>query len=153
MLAAYQGDLGLGTGLPQSVYQLDQDQIDSGRLRQVGETMLRPGGRWTLPDGSTVEFLGTRQWATLSVRHDPGETIVLVGAGALLVGLMVSLTGRRRRVWARVVPDAGGRSLISLGGLTRGEYPGFAEEFARVVALAGPTITDHPRPVAVGKEH
>ncbi len=153
MLAAYQGDLGLGTGLPQSVYQLDQDQIDSGRLRQVGETMLRPGGRWTLPDGSTVEFLGTRQWATLSVRHDPGETIVLVGAGALLAGLMVSLTGRRRRVWARVVPDAGGRSLISLGGLTRGEYPGFAEEFARVVALAGPTITDHPRPVAVGKEH
>ncbi len=153
MVAAYQGDLGLGTGLPQSVYQLDQDQIDSGRLRQVGESMLRPGGRWVLPDGSTVEFLGTRQWVTLSVRHDPGEKIVLVGAGALLVGLMVSLTGRRRRVWARVAPDAGGRSLITLGGLTRSEHPGFAEEFARVVALAGPTMTDHPRPVAVGREH
>jgi cytochrome c biogenesis protein len=152
MLAAYQGDLGLGTGLPQSVYQLDQDQIDSGRLRQVGETMLRPGGRWTLPDGSTVEFLGTRQWATLSVRHDPGERIVLVGAAALLVGLMVSLTGRRRRVWARVAPDAGGRSLITLGGLTRSEYPGFAEEFARVVALAGPAEAQQPSPVAVGRE-
>jgi cytochrome c biogenesis protein len=114
--------------------------------------MLRPGGRWTLPDGSTVEFLGTRQWATLSVRHDPGERIVLVGAAALLVGLMVSLTGRRRRVWARVAPDAGGRSLITLGGLTRSEYPGFAEEFARVVALAGPAEAQQPSPVAVGRE-
>ena len=62
---------------------------------------LRPGESWTLPDGSTVEFLGTKQWITVSVRHDPGEPIVLVGAGALLVGLMVSLSGKRRRVWAR----------------------------------------------------
>ena len=30
---------------------------------------------------------------------------MLVGAVALLVGLMVSLTGKRRRVWARVAPD------------------------------------------------
>jgi cytochrome c biogenesis protein len=151
MLVAYQGDLGLGSGLPQSVYELDQGQIDSGRLRQVGQKMLRPGGNWKLPDGSTVEFLGTQQWVTVSVRHDPGEMIVLVGAGSLLAGLMISLTGRRRRVWARVTPTAGGRSLISLGGLARGDYPGFADEFARVAELAGGSVHDVPRPVAVGE--
>jgi cytochrome c biogenesis protein len=69
----------------------------------------------------------------------------------LLTGLMISLTGRRRRVWARVTPTAGGRSLISLGGLARGDYPGFADEFARVAELAGGSAHDAPRPVAVGE--
>jgi cytochrome c biogenesis protein len=178
MLNAYQGNLGLDSGLPQNVYTLDQRQIDSGQLRLVGDPhghRLRPGESWTLPDGSTVEFLGTRQWVSLSIRHDPGEPIVLAGAAALLLGLVTSLLGRRRRIWARVTPDGEGRSLVSLGGLARTDYPGFGEEFARVTALCaapaagaptapGPTAggpagvgPDHdddeaPRPAAVGKE-
>jgi cytochrome c biogenesis protein len=137
MLVAYVGDLGLRAGDPQYVYELSQRQIDQGLLKEVGETMLRPGQTWTLPDGSRLEFLGTRAWATVSVRHDPGQGIVLGGAVALLIGLTASLTGRRRRVWARIVPSGDGGSLISLGGLPRTEYPGFADEFAGVVALAG----------------
>jgi cytochrome c biogenesis protein len=134
MCGAYQGDLGLDIGLPQSVYELDRAQLDSGRLRQVGsETKLAPGQSWTLPDGSTMTFVGTRPWVGLSVRHDPGETTVLVGAVALLVGLLTSLTGRRRRVWARIVPGADGRSLMALGGLPRTEQPSFAAEFAQLV--------------------
>lgn len=151
MLVAYQGDLGLETGRPQSVYELGQAQIDSGRLVQVGEPhMMRVGDEWRLPDGSTVEFLGTRQWVTVSVRHDPGTVVVLGGAVALLLGLMVSLVGKRRRVWARVVPADGGRSLISLGGLARSEYPGFAEEFTRVAALAG-DVPGERSPVPTGR--
>jgi cytochrome c biogenesis protein len=138
MLVAYQGDLGLESGRPRSVYELDPGQIDSGRLVQVGEAhLMKIGETWRLPDGSTVEFLGARPWVTVSVRHDPGSPVVLGGAVALLLGLMVSLTGKRRRVWARVEPASGGRSLISLGGLTRSEHPGFAEEFGRVAAMAG----------------
>jgi len=152
MVGVYQGDLGLGSGMPQSVYRLDQRQIDSGQLKELGQIRLRPGERWKLPDGSTVEFVGTRPWVTLSVRQDPGEMIVLGGAGALLAGLLVSLTGRRRRVWARVAPTGDGRSLIALGGLARSEYPGFVDEFARVVELAGEPAREAPRPVAVGKE-
>jgi len=149
MLVAYQGDLGLGTGLPQSVYELDQGQIDRGELVEVGRSMLRPGDSWRLPDGSTVEFVGTRPWITVSVRHEPGERIVLFGAVALLAGLMVSLSGRRRRVWARVVPDGDGRSLISLGGLTRSEYPGFAAEFERVTQI---TRGEQRTPLATANE-
>jgi cytochrome c biogenesis protein len=139
VLVAYEGNLGLDSGFPQSVYSLDQSQIATGALHEVGRTKaLKPGESWQLPDGSSVQFVGTKQWITVSVRHDPGEKIVLVGAGALLVGLTVSLSGRRRRVWVRVHPDNHGGSLISLGGLPRSDYPGFADELARVADLIGP---------------
>lgn len=136
-LTAWQGDLGLGSGAPQSVYALDIRQIQLGRLERVGTQTLRPGESWELPDGSTVEFLGTRPWVTMSVRHDPGKPLMLFGAGAVLVGLMVSLSGKRRRVWARITPSDRGGSLITLGGLARTEFPGFADEFTRVADLAG----------------
>jgi cytochrome c biogenesis protein len=142
-LTAWQGDLGLGNGVPQSVYALDNRQIALGRLQNVGTHTLRPGETWTLPDGSTVEFLGTRPWITVAVRHDPGEGLVLAGAIAVLFGLMVSLAGKRRRVWARVAPVEGGGSLITLGGLARSEYPGFVQEFAEVVRRSG---GDEPAP-------
>ncbi len=150
-LTAFQGDLGLGSGQPQSVYDIDSRQIALGRLTSVGTKTLRPGGSWTLPDGSTVEFLGTKEWITVSIRHDPGEGIVLLGAGAILVGLMVSLSGKRRRIWARVAPHPDGGSLITLGGLARTEYPGFAEEFAAVAELAGgEPAQGEPRPADDG---
>jgi cytochrome c biogenesis protein len=149
-LTAYRGNLGLGTGLPQSVYDLDQAQIRSGQLNKVAETKaLKPGQTWTLPDGTSVQFVGTRQWISVSVRNDPGETIVLGGAAALLVGLMVSLTGKRRRVWARVSTADDGRSLISLGGLARSDHPGFGDEFDRLAALVVTPVNDSRQPVAV----
>jgi cytochrome c biogenesis protein len=131
MLVAYVGDLGLGSGAPQSVYELNQAQLDAGLLRQVDRRTLRPGQDWTLPDGSRLEFLGTRPWVTVSVRHDPGEVVVLGGAVALVTGLVASLAGRRRRLWARVSPAGDGRSLVSLGGLARDG--GFGAEFATTV--------------------
>jgi cytochrome c biogenesis protein len=93
---------------------------------------MRPGDTWSLPDGSKLEFLGTRPWITVSVRHDPGELPVLVSAGLLLVGLLGSLTGRRRRIWFRVGPSGG----VEAGGLPRTDYPGFAAEFDGIVRAA-----------------
>ncbi len=133
MLFAYRGDLGLDAGIPQSVYVLNQRQIRAGRLTQVGDgKLLHPGESWTLDDGTTVQFLGTRQWVTLSVRYDPGERIVLGSVFLLLTGLLLSLTGKRRRVWLRVAPgpSGAGHSLVEAGGLARSDHPGFAAEFA-----------------------
>jgi cytochrome c biogenesis protein len=152
-LTAYEGDLGLGAGDPQSVYQLDQREIASGKLKPVAMSKaLKPGESLTLPDGSSVLFVGTRQWITVSVRYDPGQSIVLGGAIALLVGLMVSLSGKRRRVWARVGPGAGGRSLITLGGLARTDHAGFADEFARLVEHVSPAGDEARQPVALGEK-
>ncbi|HEY8532603.1 MAG TPA: cytochrome c biogenesis protein ResB [Micromonospora sp.] len=138
LLVAYRGDLGMETGIPKSVYELDQRQIESGKLVQVGLSKpLRKGEVWTLDDGTTVEFLGTRPFVVLSIRHDPGEKIVLVSAGVLLVGLLMSLAGRRRRVWCRVTPAESSTtnrsSVVEIGGLPRTDYPGFADEFAELV--------------------
>ncbi|MEU7904271.1 cytochrome c biogenesis protein ResB [Actinoplanes sp. NPDC049118] len=141
-LTAYRGNLGVDAGLPGSVYALDRGQLANGQLKQVsGERpqRLTPGQSWTLDDGSKLEFLGTEQFATLAIRYDPTQPLVLGGAAIGLLGLMLSLAGHRRRVWFRVShPEApepgGGGSLMEAGGLPRTDYPGFAEEFEQVVA-------------------
>jgi cytochrome c biogenesis protein len=142
LLWAYRGDLGMDAGIPSSVYTLNQGEIDAGRLKQVGETkMLRTGESMTLDDATKVEFLGTRQYVTLSIRHDPGERVVLGSVALLLAGLMLSLTGKRRRIWFRVSRSTTtGSSMLEAGGLARTGYPGFAEEFSGIVSprSAGP---------------
>ena len=133
MLVRYTGDLGMDAGVPHSVYSLDQREIAAGRLVPDADPhAMRPGDTWRLPDGSSLTFVGTRPYVTLSVRHDPGELPVLASAVALLVGLLVSLSGRRRRVWFRVHPDG----TAEAGGLTRSEYPGFDAEFDEIVQAA-----------------
>ncbi|MGC4804905.1 cytochrome c biogenesis protein ResB [Micromonospora sp. DT233] len=146
VLVAYRGNLGLDAGIPGSVYQLDQRQVTNGKLKQVGDKKLAVGEKWTLDDGSVLEFVGTKPYVTLSVRHDPGSTLLLVSSAVLLVGLMGSLFGKRRRVWFRVTPapaapasgsPTSGSSLVEAGGLPRTDYPGFADEFAQLVAAIG----------------
>ncbi|MBO0869858.1 MAG: cytochrome c biogenesis protein ResB [Micromonosporaceae bacterium] len=132
----YRGDLGLDAGIPTSVYTLDQDEVDRGRLVPVTKqpVRLRPGQSYTLDDGSRVEFLGTRQWAGLQVRYDPGEPVVLVGAVCLLLGLVTMLLGRRRRVWLRIRAAGTGDSTVEAGALARGEHSGLREELDALLA-------------------
>jgi cytochrome c biogenesis protein len=133
-LAAYRGDTGLGSGVPRSVYSLDQSRVQSGALKNVGAEFLRPGETWTLDDGSTLEFVGTREWAGLRVDHDPGQDTVLVAAVLMMLGLIGSLTVRRRRLWVRLAPAAGG-TVVSVGGLARTDAESYAEEFGRTVSV------------------
>jgi cytochrome c biogenesis protein len=151
-LVAYRGDLGLDAGLPHSVYSLDTDQISNGRLKMVKDRInLHPGQSTTLDDGSTAEFLGTQPWVNIAVRYDPGEKLVLGGAACLLLGLVTMLFGRRRRIWFRLRPAADG-SAVTAGALPRSEYAGFAEEFAALVARAGPAEPAQPWIVEVPEE-
>ena len=105
-LVAYRGNLGLDAGIPSSVYQLDQRQMRTGKVQEVGTKLLRKGETWKLDDGTTVEFLGTERYVTLSIRHDPGATPLLISCGFLLVGLMGSLFGRAP---PGVLPGGAGR--------------------------------------------
>ncbi|RKN48338.1 cytochrome c biogenesis protein ResB [Micromonospora endolithica] len=145
-LVAYRGNLGLDAGIPGSVYELDQRQVTAGKVKEVGAKLLKKGETWTLDDGTTVEFLDTVPYIVLSVRYDPGSTPLLFASGFLLVGLMGSLFVRRRRVFFRVAgadPAGGsptdGSSLVEAGGLPRTDHPGFADEFASLVAAVGGT--------------
>ena len=127
-LAAWQGDLGLDNGRPQSVYTLPV-----AALTNIGTKTMSPGQTWKLANGATVTFAGVDQWATFQIAHDPGSTVVLIAAIFIVGGLLSSLWVRRRRLWVRAVPttDAtgAGRTVVTAGGLARTDADGFATEF------------------------
>lgn len=107
-LAAFTGDVPTGG----NVYQLD-----TGNLQRVGTESLRIGDSWELPDGTAVEFVGLRDFANLSLSHDPGRWLALVAAALVIVGVSMSLLLARRRVWIRV-SDPGG-TVAQIAGLSK----------------------------------
>jgi cytochrome c biogenesis protein len=129
------GDLGLDDGRGQSIFEVDQRQVDAGELVRVARVNLVPGQTTTLDDGTVIRFDGVRDWVNLQVSHDPGQVWVLVFAITMLGGLGASLAVRRRRFWARLTPaDRPGSTLVELGGLARTDRAGYGEEFDRLAA-------------------
>jgi cytochrome c biogenesis protein len=137
-LDIYQGDLGEDTGTGQSIFDIDQSMVADGRLKLVDRANLLPGQATKLPDGTVVRFDSVTRWVSLQVAHDPTQGYVLVFALLMLLGLITSLTVKRRRVWIRVAPgpDAGavGRTVVEIGGLARTDQAGYGEEFTRLCA-------------------
>lgn len=137
-LNAWRGNLGLDAGSPQSVYRLETAGLTQLRDANGGvlARALRPGQSWTLPGGGSLTFTGVEQWATFQVTHDPGNRTALVASVAIVVGLLLSLRVRRRRVWLRAAAafDAAGgrRTVVAAGGLARTDADAFAEEFAEI---------------------
>ncbi|MEU0124269.1 cytochrome c biogenesis protein ResB [Streptomyces albidoflavus] len=137
-LTAYRGDLGLDSGLPQNVYQLD-----SKNMKQFVDAkgdkfrkMLRPGETMTLPGGAgSLTFDGVKEWATFQVSYRPGNGLALAGALAALVGLSASLFIQRRRIWVKATPGEDGTTVVEVAGLGRSEWARLPEEVA-AVALA-----------------
>jgi cytochrome c biogenesis protein len=120
-IAVFAGDLGLDSGRPQSVYSVDQAQIDRGVLSVVARARMVPGDTLRLTDGTQITFEGYRQWATIQVSRDPGQLVVLGASAFALLGLLLSLSARRRRIWLRFTPgpddpDSGGAPGGALGG-------------------------------------
>ncbi|GAA3246634.1 cytochrome c biogenesis protein ResB [Pseudonocardia petroleophila] len=140
------GDLGLDDGRGQSIFEVDQAQVDSGALVRVARENLVPGQGLTLDDGTQIRFDGVRKWVNLQISHDPGQIWVLVFAVTMLAGLAASLGVRRRRFWARLTPsDQPGRTVVELGGLARTDRAGYGEEFDRLRAdLLEPHVVKDP---------
>ncbi|GAA1221162.1 cytochrome c biogenesis protein ResB [Kitasatospora nipponensis] len=134
VLTAYAGDLGIDSGLPQNVYQLDLTHLT--QLQQDGriaKAKMLPGEAWALPDDyGSITFEGYQQWATFSVSHRPGNAIALSGAVLAILGLIGSLMVQRRRIWVRAVTTPDGRTLVELAGLARSESARIAEELAEL---------------------
>jgi cytochrome c biogenesis protein len=130
-LGGWTGDLGLD--VPQSVYRLD-----TTKMKQVGRAQLGVGDTWALPNNAgSITFDGVSEWANLQVSHDPGKGIALVGGIAAIVGLLMSLFVRRRRVWVRASAGSDGRTVVAVGGLSRTENGGVERDVAELVRLMG----------------
>jgi cytochrome c biogenesis protein len=135
-LFPFKGDLGLDSGVPQSVYKLEAAKMRRIDVRprplRVGETVTLPGG------AGSITYTGYREWVSLSVNHDPGRGPALVSAVIAIIGLVVSFLVRRRRVWVRATPATGGRTVVEAGGLTLGgPHPEFDDVVADLRAAAG----------------
>ena len=95
----------------------------------------------TLPDGAgSITFEGVRRFAALQVARNPGSGPALAAAVLALVGLMLSLFVRRRRVWVRATAEDDGRTLVEVAGLVRSESDSrevLAEEVASLADRIG----------------
>ena len=131
-LIAYAGNLGMSSGIPQSVYQLDTTAMTKITAQPF---LLQPGQSYTLPGGQgKITFTGYRQWVSLAVTYDPGQVPALVCGILALAGLLLSFLVRRRRVFVRAEAAAGG-SVVTVGGLARTDASGgFEDEFAELVS-------------------
>jgi cytochrome c biogenesis protein len=129
---AFTGDLGLDSGQPSNVFTLPVEG-----LQRVGIEGLRPGQKWTMPDGTgTLEFVELQRWASFRVGHDPGRGLALAAAITAMLGLVLALFVRRRRIWVRVDPaDDGFR--VQVAGLARGDAAGMVEHVDRLGAGLG----------------
>lgn len=144
---AFAGDLGLDSGVPQNVYELD-----TARMVRTGGGLLLPGETSPpLAGGATMTFVGFREWANLQVARDPAQRPVLGAAVLALGGVITSLRVRRRRLWVRAGAAHGG-TVVEVGGLPRREAAAFADEFADLLreirtALPGSAVVVPPEPV------
>ena len=123
LLSAWGGDIGLDSGVPQSVYRLD-----TSALKTLGLKSLKPGETFTYTGGS-ITFEGYVQWVNLQMVDDPGKNYALFGAIVAILGLLASLFTRRRRIWIRF------GSEIEVAGLAKNATPGLEEELNNLVSV------------------
>ena len=123
LFSIWKGDLGLDSGIPQSVYR-----IDTSKLEKVGLGSVKPGETFTYPEGSiTLETVVP--WVNLQFVDDPGKSYALIGAILAILGLLSSLYGRRRRIWVRTT-SAG----VEVAGLAKNSAPGLDVEIENFVS-------------------
>lgn len=136
-LSAYQGSLGVDSGLAQNVYQLDTSKMKEFKDKdgELLKKMLMPGEKLDLPDGAgSITFEGTEEWASFQISQQPGNGWALGGAVAAIAGLAGSLFIQRRRVWVRAVRGADGVTVVEMAGLGRSESAKLPEELGDLSA-------------------
>ncbi|WP_069174505.1 cytochrome c biogenesis protein ResB [Streptomyces griseus] len=130
-LNGYHGSLGVDSGLPQNVYQLDTSKMTEFKDSNGDKLKkrLRPGETMKLPDGAgSITFEGVEEWASFQISRQPASGWALAGAVAAIAGLAGSLFIQRRRVWVRAVRGADGVTVVEMAGLGRSESAKLPEE-------------------------
>ncbi|MGV9280202.1 cytochrome c biogenesis protein ResB [Streptomyces sp. NPDC003730] len=148
-LSAYHGDLGVDSGIPQSIYQLDKSNLDEfkGSDGKLFKQQLKVGDTMNLPNGAgSVTFDGVQEWAGFQVTQQPGSGWALGGAVVAIFGLAGSLFIQRRRVWVRAVRDADGVTVVEMAGLGRSEsakVPAELGDLAGALYERAPAVPEH----------
>jgi cytochrome c biogenesis protein len=124
LFSIWEGDLGLDTGIPQSIYK-----IDTTSMTRIALDSLAPGESYSFKGGS-ITFEKVEPWINLQIVRDPGKSYSLIGGILALLGLLASLFGRRRRIWIKV--DASGQ--VEVAGLAKTNAEALEVEMAQFVS-------------------
>jgi cytochrome c biogenesis protein ResB len=91
---------------------------------------LEPGQKATI-DNYEYTFLGQREFAGIEAKRDRSDYLVWIGAGLIVLGLMITFWVPRRRLWARITA-----TRTSLAGQAA-SHAQYARELRRLAAEAG----------------
>ncbi|MFI6939114.1 cytochrome c biogenesis protein ResB [Streptomyces sp. NPDC050418] len=151
-LSAYHGSLGIDSGIPQNVYQLDTSKMKEFKDKkgELFKQRLLPGETMQLPDGqgSVTYEKELREWASFQVKQQPGNIWALAGAIAAIAGLVGSLFIQRRRVWVRAVRGDDGVTVVEMAGLGRSESAKVPEELGDLAAVLHTSAPSAPDPAS-----
>jgi cytochrome c biogenesis protein len=121
LVSIWKGDLGLNTGIPQSVYR-----IDTSKMERIGLKALVLNESYDFGEGS-ITFTGWKSWVNLQIVNDPGKGFALVGAILAILGLLISLFTRQRRIWVK----QSGKTQVA--GLAKNGIAGLEQEIDELV--------------------
>ena len=130
LLTAYVGPIVADDGTPQSVYTLDTTGLSVVGSQNVVINDPSTQTYANLPGGYSLTVDAAPQWASFQIKRDPAKPWVLGAAIMILLGLILSLRVRRRRVWVQVTdrPPTGsggsaqpGLKWVTVGALARTE--------------------------------
>lgn len=122
LFSIWSGDLGLDSGIPQSVYRINTENMKRIALGSVGI------GESYKYEGGTITLEGVAPWVNLQIVDDRGKGFALFGAIFAILGLLSSLYGRRRRIWVKVTG-----TQVEVAALAKNNAPGLEDEVARLV--------------------
>jgi cytochrome c biogenesis protein ResB len=92
--------------------------------------VLGPGDSETI-DGLEYTFEGQREFAGIDVRRDRSDMLVWLGAGATVIGLMITFWVPRRRLWAKITA-----TRLSIAGQAP-SHANYTRELADLARAAG----------------
>jgi cytochrome c biogenesis protein len=121
LVSVWKGDLKMDTGVPQSVYRIDTEDME-----RIGLWALSIGETYQFEVGS-ITFNGVIPWVNLQVVRDPGKQYALIGSILAIIGLMISLFVRQRRIW---VSEVNGK--LEIAGLALNKLPGLEDEIKKM---------------------
>lgn len=117
------GDLGLERPVSASQFIRDGEPV-------AAATLVPGASTEPLLGNLTVEFVDLPMWSGFQVSHAPGRWTMLAGCVLLLIGLVASLYGYRRRVWAEAWQEDDGTTHVLLAGVALQHKVVFADAFA-----------------------
>jgi cytochrome c biogenesis protein len=125
LISIWTGDLGLDSGIPQSIYR-----VNTTDMKRIGLKTLKLHETHNFGDGS-ITFEGWTPWVNLQIVKDPGKMYALLGSIFAILGLLMSLFTRSRRIW---VKENQNKSGVEIAGLAKNSAPGLENEIASLVS-------------------